>query len=180
MESRERVILVDECDIPVGDMEKMEAHEKGLLHRAISVFIINSKGEVLLQRRADHKYHSGGLWTNTCCTHPRVGESCFDAANRRLEEEMGMKADLHEAFFFIYKAELDHGLTEHEFDHVFIGFSDETPVLNPDEVSDFKWMTVSDIQNSIQSDPKAFTEWFKVIFSEFQSELGKELSLSVI
>jgi isopentenyl-diphosphate delta-isomerase len=180
MNSQERVILVDECDIPVGDMEKMEAHEKGLLHRAISVFIINSKGQILLQQRAAHKYHSGGLWTNTCCTHPRLGESCFEAANRRLDEEMGMMADLHEAFFFIYKAELDHGLIEHEFDHVFIGFSDEVPVPNPEEVSAFKWMTVAEIQNSIQETPKLWTEWFKVIFTEFQSELGKELSLSAI
>ena len=180
MKSQERVILVDECDIPIGDMEKMEAHEKGLLHRAISVFIINSKGEILLQRRALEKYHSGGLWTNTCCTHPRLGESCFKAANRRLEEEMGMKADLHEAFFFIYKAELDQGLTEHEFDHVFIGFSDETPIPNPEEVSEYQWMTVADIQSSIQKNPNQWTEWFKVIFTEFQSELGKELSLSVI
>jgi isopentenyl-diphosphate delta-isomerase len=178
--SQERVILVDECDIPVGDMEKMEAHKKGLLHRAISVFIINSKGEILLQRRALDKYHSGGLWTNTCCTHPRVGEASLEAANRRLDEEMGMRANLHEAFFFIYRAELDHGMIEHEFDHVFIGFSDDVPNPNPEEVSDYKWMTVADIQNSIHENPSLWTEWFKVIFIEFQNELGKELSLSAI
>ena len=180
MSIQERVILVDQNDNPIGDMEKMEAHEKGLLHRAISVFIINSKGEILLQRRAMHKYHSGGLWTNTCCTHPRVGESNTDAAHRRLQEEMGMKAALQKAFYFTYKADLDHGLVEHEFDHVFIGFSDESPVPNPEEVSEFKWMTVADIENSIRQMPENWTEWFKVIFTEFQSELGKQLSLSVI
>ena len=135
--SEEKVILVDKNDNQVGLMPKLEAHEKGVLHRAFSIFIFNSKYELLLQKRASSKYHSGGLWTNTCCSHPREGEDILDAANRRLDEEMGIKTSLRKVYDFIYKAELDNQLTEHEFDHVFYGVFDNDPILNEDEAEDF-------------------------------------------
>ena len=138
--SEEKVILVDKNDNQVGLMPKLEAHEKGVLHRAFSIFIFNSKYELLLQKRASSKYHSGGLWTNTCCSHPREGEDTLDAANRRLDEEMGIKTSLRKVYDFIYKAELDNQLTEHEFDHVFYGVCDNDPILNKDEAEDFKWV----------------------------------------
>ena len=136
------VQLVDTQDNPNGSMEKLEAHEKGLLHRALSVLIINTKKEILLQRRALGKYHSPGLWTNTCCSHPYPGENPTEAANRRLKEEMGMVADLEFAFKFQYKCDFDNGLIEHELDHVFIGETDDTPHLNTDEAMAFKWMSI--------------------------------------
>ena len=131
--SEEKVILVDKNDNQVGLMPKLEAHEKGILHRAFSVFIFNSKYELLLQKRASSKYHSGGLWTNTCCSHPREGEDILDAANRRLDEEMGIKTSLRKVFDFIYTAELDNNLIENEFDHVFYGVYDTDPILNKEE-----------------------------------------------
>ena len=135
----EKVILVDKTDHQIGEMEKQEAHIKGLLHRAFSIFIFNSKGEVLLQQRAFHKYHSGGLWTNTCCSHPRNGETTIQAANRRLMEEMGMSCVLTEEFSFIYKAKLDNDLYEHELDHVLFGTTDLLPQINKEEVADYKY-----------------------------------------
>ncbi len=160
----ERVILVDERDQPLGTMEKMEAHRQGLLHRAISVFIFNREGRLLLQQRALHKYHSGGLWTNTCCSHPSPGEETSAAAHRRLREEMGLETPLHFAFTFLYHAPFDNGLVEHELDHVFIGRTDQIPTVNPEEVADYRWVSMAEIEREIQADPEAYTAWFKLIY----------------
>ena len=168
----EQVILVNEADEPVGLMEKMAAHEQGHLHRAFSVFIFNAHGETLLQQRAFSKYHSGGLWTNTCCSHPRPGESNLDAANRRLQEEMGISAGLEEQFWFIYRAELDKGLTEHELDHVFTGHFDGEPKPNPDEVAGWKWMSMEDFQADVEQNPDRYTAWFKIILKAYLQKLA--------
>lgn len=160
------VILVNENDEQIGTMPKLEAHEKALLHRAFSVFIFNSKGEVLMQQRAKNKYHSGSLWTNTCCSHPFPGEETKVAANRRLMEEMGIKASLDYVFKFQYKAAFDNELTEHEIDHVFVGKSDEIPSINPDEVASYKYMTIHEIQRDIARLPDNYTIWFRIIFAE--------------
>ncbi len=162
----ELVQLVDEQDHQLGVMEKMQAHREAKLHRALSVFIFNSKGEMLLQRRAAHKYHSGLLWTNTCCSHPRPEESTLDAAHRRLFEEMGMSCDLQHQFSFIYKAELDNELTEHELDHVFFGCSDSAPMPNPEEVAEWSYEALHTIDTNIKAKPELFTEWFKLIFDQ--------------
>jgi len=164
------VILVDIDDNQIGKMEKMKAHEKALLHRAFSVFIFNSKKEILMQQRALSKYHSAGLWTNTCCSHPVPNENTLHAANRRLMEEMGMKADLEYLFKFKYKAPFDNNLTEHEIDHVFIGYSDELPKINTEEVNEYKYMTTKQIKNDLKSNPNNYTEWFKIIFDRFCKE----------
>jgi len=164
---KEEVILVDVNDTPLGLMDKMEAHEKGLLHRAFSVFVINSNNELLLQQRAFSKYHSGGLWTNTCCSHPRNGESNLEAAHRRLQEEMGFDCTLTKLLDFVYRAELDKGLTEHEFDHVFIGKWQGEPKINPLEVAAFKWMDVYKLEKDILDNPSNYTEWFKIIYQKF-------------
>lgn len=169
----EEVILVDELDKVVGLMEKMEAHEKGLLHRAFSIFVLNSNNELLLQKRASHKYHSGGLWTNTCCSHQRKNETNLEAGKRRLHEEMGMECELHEMFSFIYKAELDQDLTEHELDHVMIGRSDTMPVINADEVEEWKYMPLEEITLDMQENGQHYTEWFKIIFQRFMNESNK-------
>lgn len=174
----EKVILVDETDQPIGLMEKLEAHQKGLLHRAFSVFIVNSKGEILLQRRALEKYHSPGLWTNTCCSHQRQGESNLQAGERRLWEEMGMRVSLKSLFSFIYKAEMGNGLTEHEYDYVLIGFSDENPEINPQEVSQWKWETPAQIQKHIAQHPEEYTAWFKIIFDKFYHFIEENLSIT--
>lgn len=158
------VILVDANDNEIGSMKKMEAHQKALLHRAISVFICNSKGEWLLHRRASVKYHSNGLWTNTSCSHPFPGESNIDAANRRLMEEMGLKANLVEIFSFTYKEPLDNELTEHELDHVFFGITDEKPLVNPDEVDDWKYISFNELEADIIKHPENYTVWFLKIF----------------
>lgn len=160
----EKVILVDKNDTEIGTMEKMEAHEKALLHRAISVFIFNSKGEWLLQRRALNKYHSNGLWTNTCCSHPFPNETSLEAANRRLKEEMGLESNLEEIFHFIYKAPLDNKLTEHELDHVFIGTTNKEPFINSDEVMEWKYISYSDLLADLQNSPEDYTVWFRKIF----------------
>lgn len=165
--AEERLILVNEKDEPIGLMPKMEVHEKGLLHRAFSVFIMNTKGETMLQRRALQKYHSPGLWTNTCCSHQKEGESNLAAGKRRMMEEMGFVTELKELFSFIYKAPFDNGLTEHEFDHVMIGYYEEEPVINPDEVAEWKWMGLNDIRLDIYENPENYTEWFKIIFDKF-------------
>ena len=167
----EQVILVNEKDEPIGLMGKMEAHEKGLLHRAFSVFIFNSKQEVLLQQRAACKYHSPNLWTNTCCSHPREGESNLQAGERRLQEEMGMRVSLKEVFSFIYKAPFDNGLTEHEYDHVLVGYSDLQPRINPEEVASWKWLSLEAIKEDILQAPERYTAWFKIIFEEFYHHL---------
>ena len=162
----EKVILVDKNDNEVGTMEKQEAHVKGLLHRAFSVFIFNDKNELLLQRRAVKKYHSGGLWTNTCCSHPRQNEKTEDAAERRLLEEMGMRSTLKKQFDFVYKAKLDNNLYEHEFDHVFFGFTNDLPIINPEEVEEYTYKTLEDIGNEMKAIPDKYTEWFKICFRE--------------
>ena len=167
----EKVILVNEKDEPIGLMEKMEAHEKGLLHRAFSVFIFNSKQEVLLQQRAACKYHSPNLWTNTCCSHPRAGETNQQAGERRLQEEMGLQVPLQEVFSFIYKAPFDNGLTEHEYDHVLIGYSDAQPQINPEEVASWKWLSLEAIKEDILQVPEQYTAWFKIIFEKFYHHL---------
>ena len=171
--SEEKVILVDKNDNQVGLMPKLEAHEKGLLHRAFSIFIFNSRYELLLQKRASSKYHSGGLWTNTCCSHPREGEDTLDAANRRLDEEMGIKTSLRKVYDFIYKAELDNQLTEYEFDHVFYGVCDRDPKLNKDEAEDFKWIDMETLNNDIIKNEDNYTVWFKIAFEYFYNYLKK-------
>jgi isopentenyl-diphosphate Delta-isomerase len=158
----EHVILVDENDIEIGQMEKLRAHESGDLHRALSVFLFNSKGELLLQQRALAKYHSPGLWTNTCCSHPRPGEQSKDAAVRRLQEEMGMSCLLEKSFDFIYRAEFENGLIEHELDHVFIGRSDNKPVINPAEVENWKYISKENLVADIHNNPDHYTVWFKI------------------
>lgn len=168
----EYVILVDDKDNEVGIMEKIEAHEKALLHRAFSIFILNSNNQLLLQKRADHKYHSPGLWTNTCCSHPRPNETVLEAGNRRLFEEMGMTAKLDSLLSFTYKADFDNGLTEHEFDHVLIGFTDELPKLNPEEVSDYKYVDLSFISKDLMKNPNVYTEWFKIVFDQFKNKIS--------
>ena len=165
------VILVDENDNPIGTMPKMEAHEKAMLHRAFSVFILNANDEVLLQQRANDKYHSAGLWTNTCCSHPHPGEDTLGAARRRLKEEMGMEADLQFVFKFMYKAPFDNLLTEHEIDHVFIGKTDQLPVINPEEVASYKYMKPEDIKLDMEQNPQSYTVWFRIIFNEFYKEI---------
>jgi len=162
----ENVILVDLLDNQLGLMPKMEAHEKAVLHRAFSVFIFNDEGELMLQQRAAHKYHSPLLWTNTCCSHQRDGESNIEAGKRRLIEEMGFKTNLKEIFSFVYKAPFDNGLTEHELDHVMIGNFNGVPKINPDEVASFKWMTLEAVKKDIELQPNIYTAWFKIIFKE--------------
>ncbi|CAL2104097.1 Isopentenyl-diphosphate Delta-isomerase 2 [Tenacibaculum sp. 190130A14a] len=170
---KEQVILVDEQDNPIGLMEKIEAHEKALLHRAFSVFVFNSRGELMLQQRAAHKYHSPLLWTNTCCSHQRDGETSLEAGVRRLEEEMGFTCDLEEVFWFIYKAPFDNGLTEHELDHVMVGKFEGVPKINPDEVEAYKWMPLEDVKKDIETKPEIYTEWFKIIFKESYNKIAK-------
>lgn len=171
MDSKIYVVLVDESDNQIGIAEKMEAHRKSLLHRAISVFICNSKGQWLLQRRAMSKYHSKGLWTNACCTHPFPGESNVDAANRRLIEEMGLRSDLRKLFHFTYIEKLDNELTEHELDHVFVGVNDDLPKINTDEVMDYKYIDYKDLSEDIKINPHNYTVWFRMIFERVHKYL---------
>lgn len=165
---KEFVITVDENDVPTGQSEKLEAHQKALLHRAFSVFIFNEKGEILLQQRAFSKYHSGGLWTNTCCGHPRPGENTLDAAKRRLQEEMGFVCELDHQFTFTYRAMLDNDLTEYEIDHVYFGQFDST--LNPDknEVNAYKWISIEELASQLNEHPENFTAWFSICFPRIQ------------
>lgn len=163
----ENVILVDTNDQQIGLMPKLEAHEKAVLHRAFSVFVLNDKNEIMLQQRAQHKYHSPLLWTNTCCSHQRDGETNIQAGSRRLYEEMGFQTSLKELFHFIYKAPFDNGLTEHELDHVMIGYYNDIPKINPEEVENWKWMSIDEVKNDIQWHPELYTVWFKIIFDEF-------------
>lgn len=167
----ENVILVNRLDEQIGIMPKMEAHEKALLHRAFSVFIMNDKGETMIQQRAAHKYHSPLLWANTCCSHQRVGETNIEAGNRRLKEEMGIETELRELFSFIYKAPFDNGLTEHELDHVMIGYYNGEPVLDPEEVAAWKWMRPEDIKKDISAHPQNYSAWFKIIFDKFYDHI---------
>jgi len=160
----EKVVLVDTEDNPIGTMPKMEAHEKAVLHRAFSVFILNEKGELMLQQRALHKYHSPGLWTNTCCSHQREGEGNIEAGKRRLKEEMGFSTSLEALFSFIYKAPFDNGLTEHELDHVLIGNYNEAPKPNPDEVMDWKYVDLEWVVEDMKANPENYTAWFRIVF----------------
>ena len=165
----EKVILVNEKDEPIGLMPKLEAHEKAMLHRAFSVFILNDMNEIMLQQRAAHKYHSPLLWTNTCCSHQRAGETNIAAGKRRLLEEMGFQVDLKELFSFIYKAPFDNGLTEHELDHVMVGYSNQDPNINREEVEAWKWMSLEAIKQDMKDHPESYTAWFKIIFEKFFS-----------
>lgn len=167
MEKEELVVLVNENNEKIGLMPKLEAHQKALLHRAFSVFILNDKNELMLQQRAADKYHSPLLWANTCCSHQREGETNIEAGNRRLQEEMGFNTQLKELFSFIYKAPFDNGLTEHELDHVMIGYYNQEPTINPDEVEAWKWMDIDEVRKDIQQNPDIYTAWFKIIFNEF-------------
>ncbi len=162
----EKVILVDEHDREIGLEEKLQAHIDGKLHRAISVFIFNDRQEMLLQRRALQKYHCGGLWSNTCCSHPRPGEGVCEAAERRLYEEMGLRCPINKVSEFVYRAPLENGLIEHEFDHVFVGISNVDPMLNPEEACDWKWIDMASLREDIQLNPKKYTYWFKEILDK--------------
>ena len=160
--TKEFVILVDEHDNDIGVMEKLQAHQEGLLHRAFSVFIFNDKEELLLQQRALSKYHSAGLWTNTCCSHPRPNETIKDAANRRLFEEMGLSCELQIKTNFIYKTSFENGLTEHELDYVLIGTTNQRPTINKEEVENYKWVSISEIKQDIIDNSNRYTSWFKI------------------
>lgn len=157
------VICVNDQDEVLGHLPKLEAHVKGIKHRAVSVLVFNQKGDWLLQRRAASKYHSPGLWTNTCCSHPYPGEDEKYAAERRLEEEMGLRCDLTKAFSFSYTAHFDNGLIENELDHVFFGFTDMKPTLNPSEADEWKYMPASTLLKKIDANPESFTQWFKIL-----------------
>ncbi|MGJ5642290.1 isopentenyl-diphosphate Delta-isomerase [Formosa sp. S-31] len=170
--TEEKVILVDENDMPIGHMSKLEAHEKGVLHRAFSVFVFNDKDELMLQQRALDKYHTPGLWTNTCCSHQREGESNIEAGRRRLQEEMGFVTALEETTSFIYKSPFENGLIEHEYDHILIGYYNDEPKINPEEVADWKWMSLKDVQEDIKLRPEIYTSWFKIIFDKFYEHIN--------
>lgn len=166
------VVLVDENDNETGVMEKIEAHRKALLHRAVSVFLFDSDGNWILQKRAMDKYHSRGLWTNTCCTHPAPGESDIDSASRRLQEEMGIKCSIRKIFSFVYREKLDNDLTEHEFDHVFTGIFDGEPLINESEVDDWKRISFSELEKDIEINPQNYTYWFKQIYRRVQEHFN--------
>lgn len=170
--NQEFVILVDDQDNERGTMEKLEAHQKGVLHRAFSVFIFNDENELLLHRRAPGKYHSANLWSNTCCSHPRPGESTPDAAKRRLYEEMGLNCLPKPAFSFIYKTVFDNGLTEHELDHVLIGLSNEEPQLDPTEASDWCYINAEELLDWVNDEPEVFTSWFKICLPRVLQEMN--------
>ena len=169
----EMVVLVNEQDEQVGLMPKMEAHEKAVLHRAFSVFIFNRDGELMLQQRALSKYHSPGLWTNTCCSHQREGESNLEAGARRLQEEMGFQTPLKEVTWFMYKAPFDNGLTEHELDHIMVGHYEGEPQINPEEVEAWKWMPLEDVKVDIEAHPEQYTAWFKIIFEKYYQHISQ-------
>lgn len=175
---REEVILVDQNDREVGVMEKLEAHQKGLLHRAFSIFIFNSKGELLLQQRALDKYHSAGLWSNTCCSHPYPNESTGEAAKRRLQEEMGMTTPLESIFSFTYKAFFDNGLIENEFDYVYFGRTDDLPIVNATEVNDYKYVLVEDLLLDMDANPKKYTEWLKDCIRKVLEHSSEKINLN--
>lgn len=168
---RNSVVVVDRNDFALGTMEKLAAHQQGTLHRAFSVFIFNDKGELLLQQRARDKYHGAGLWTNTCCSHPQWGEDVCSSAKERLHFEMGMKCSLKMIFSFIYNAQVENNLTEHELDYVFIGYSNQNPVYNADEVQDYKWLNIDKILSDIKANPSHYSVWFKHAFPKLLSKI---------
>ncbi|WP_298440370.1 isopentenyl-diphosphate Delta-isomerase [uncultured Ferrimonas sp.] len=165
----EHVVVVDEQGVVLGTEEKMAAHRLGLLHRAFSVFIFNDQHQLMLQQRALHKYHSGGLWTNTCCSHPRLHESYADGAQRRLFEEMGFHSEMKPVFEFIYRAELDKGMIEHELDHVFFGYSNTTPQLNPEEAAAYRYVSLDVLDDEMKNQPEQYTEWFKIAYAQVRT-----------
>ena len=167
------LVLVDNQDNPIGYMEKMEVHRKALLHRAFSVFLFNSNGEMLLQRRAMKKYHSGGLWTNTCCSHPYPSETPAEAGRRRMQEELGFETVVQPVFSFIYKAALDNELTEHELDHVLIGEYDGPVHPNEEEVGDYCYKSMDDLRSSLNTHPQLYTAWFQIAFPMLEAYLEK-------
>ena len=168
----EQVIVVNEYDEPIGTSEKLKAHKNGDLHRAVSVFIFNKQGEILLQKRAPTKYHGASLWTNTCCTHPRPGETNEACAHRRLKEEMGFDSKLEERFSFIYKSEVENGLIENEYDHVFFGVYDGTIKLNPEEVEDCTFVSLGNVSKEADQHPERFSIWFRIILEKFKEHLS--------
>ena len=169
---KDKVILVDEADREVGTGEKLETHQAGKLHRAFSIFVFNSKGALLLQRRTKTKYHSGGLWANTCCSHPRPGETTIEAAHRRLNEEMGFDCNLREIFSFTYQVKFENKLFEYEYDHVFMGKYDSEPSPNPEEVCDWKWIEVAELKRDIQENPGAYAYWLRLSIDRVIAGLG--------
>lgn len=168
----DQVVLVNSKDEPLGTMEKLEAHHKGLLHRAFSVLIFNHKGELLIQKRAKHKYHCGGLWTNTCCSHQRLNEESINAGKRRLQEEMGFTTELVSIGNFIYRVAFPNGLIEHELDHVFIGNYSEDPNPNKEEVEDWRYVSLETLSQDIKMNPNDYTYWFKEIINRFKEKLS--------
>lgn len=168
---RNSVVLVNEWDEDIAVMDKLEAHKLGKLHRAFSIFIFNNQGEILLQQRANDKYHGGGLWTNTCCSHPQLAEDIKESAEKRLEFEMGFHTKLEKKFHFIYHAQVENNLIEHEFDHVFVGIYNENPIPNIQEVTNYKWMKLNDLESWILKEPSAFTYWFKEALPILKSHL---------
>lgn len=173
---RNHVIIVNERDEELGTMEKMEAHEKGVLHRAFSIFLLDDNNKLLLQQRAEAKYHSGGLWTNTCCSHPMAGENTIQAAQRRLGEELGIEVSLQEAFNFTYIADVGNGLTEHEYDHVFIGRYNGACNPDPEEVMAYRYLSLPEVAEWIRREPAAFTEWMKIIFQRFMEYANQDVA----
>lgn len=173
--TNEKVVLVDQHDQEIGQMEKLEAHQKGLLHRAFSVLIFNDRNEMLIQKRALNKYHSGGLWSNACCSHPRPDETVEDAANRRLMEEIHLSASCERIFSFVYKVELDNELIEHELDHVLVGYSESTGTINPEEVEELKFVSVEYLRMDMILHPENYTEWFKMIMLKHFYQLKERM-----
>ena len=172
---QEQVVLVDPRGREIGVEEKLKAHREGKLHRAFSVFIFNTQRELLLQKRAKTKYHSAGLWTNACCSHPRPGETYHHAAKRRLKEEMGFECELTGLFSFIYHAKLENNLFEHELDHVFVGYYDGQPAPNPDEVADWKWMKIDALTRDVRENPEHYTYWFKLVLNRVLKQYDKAI-----
>lgn len=171
----ENIIMVDELDNELGSIEKLEAHKKGILHRAFSILVFNSKNQLLLQQRNKNKYHSPGLWSNTCCSHQRIGETLQEAVDRRLVEEMGFACELKEIFSFVYKTEFDNNLMEHEFDHVFVGFYDGEVDINEDEVEDIKWVNLDELKEDMRTNPHLYTVWFKILMD--RPEINNSLQI---
>lgn len=170
----EKIILVDKKDRAVGTGEKLEVHKAGSLHSAFSIFVFNRKGELLLQKRARGKYHSGGLWTNTCCSHPRAGEELKEAVHRRLKQEMGFDCPLNEAFSFIYRVKFANGLYEHELDHVFVGRFDGKPAPDPEEADGWEWVSLKELKKDIRENPEKYTYWLRVSLDRVISHMGKD------
>lgn len=174
----EKVILVDISGQEIGVAEKIQAHREGKLHRAFSVFVFNALGELLLQKRAQSKYHSGGLWSNTCCSHPRPEELTEEAAHRRLKEEVGFDCGLHEIFSFTYKVKCDNDLTEHEFDHVFLGTFEGEPTPSPQEVDEWKWIDLAELRQDVREHPERYTYWLRISLDEIVSHFEQECVMS--